>query len=125
MTIETKVYRKGKGSTREERGLELYCEKGSEIVRYLDRTFGVPSATEDGVVYVVDLQAGTCSCPNFVYRLGPLPVPTFCKHIYAAELYRAKAPAPPHELLVKPGKSPRRRRCCGFAKQEEQMGVAA
>ena len=57
----------GGGETRAMRGLELYRHRGDEIVAYLDGTYSVPSRTEEGVLYVVDLEAGTCDCPDSTY----------------------------------------------------------
>ena len=95
-----KVYRKATGheggETRAMRGLRLFRDRGSEIVTYLDGTYGVPSETEEGVLYVVSLEEESCDCPSFRHT-GET-----CKHVFAALLYRAKrrkggaaAPKPP------------------------------
>jgi predicted transcriptional regulator len=41
------------------------------------RYWTVPSATQDGVLYVVDIRKGRCSCPHY-QRVGQ-----FCKHMLA------------------------------------------
>ena len=76
--------------TRAMRGLALYRERGDEIVLYLDGTYGVPSRTEEGGLYVVDLEAGTCDCPDSTYGGHT------CLHAVAAEAKRAgmRRPAP-------------------------------
>jgi hypothetical protein len=56
----------------------LFRERGSEIVTYLD---GVPSRTEEGGFYHVDLDAETCECPDATCRPG-----TTCLHAFAAML---------------------------------------
>ena len=67
------------------RGLSLYRERGEEIVTYLDGTYGVPSRTEEGGLYVVDLEAGTCDCPDSTYGGHT------CLHSVAAEAKRREA----------------------------------
>lgn len=75
---------KGEGTTRAMRGLALYRDRGDEIVTYLDGTMGVPSATEEGVLYVVDLAEESCDCPSYRYSGKP------CKHVFSGLLYVAK-----------------------------------
>lgn len=71
--------------SRATRGLALFRERGGEIVSYVDGTFGVPSRTEDGVIYLVDLLgAETCSCPDRT------PDTEACLHMVAAEAKRAE-----------------------------------
>ena len=77
------VYRKGteEGGERARRGLRLFRERGGEIVLYpVTGEFGVPSESEEGVLYVVSLERGTCSCED-----RP-PKGEFCKHRIAARL---------------------------------------
>ncbi len=87
---------KGEGgrTTRCERGIALFRERGSEIVRYVDGTFGVPSRTEEGVIYHVDLERGTCQCADYlveaVNRNNPYHV---CLHQVCATIHAAKTAA--------------------------------
>ena len=88
-------------TTRAQRGLALYRDRGDEIVVYLDGTYGVPSRTEDGVLYHVDLEAGDprdrCECPDATCRK------VSCLHMVAAEAKRIG--------LARKSPAPRRRRC--------------
>ena len=77
--------------------MTLYRERGSEIVVYLDGTCGVPSRTEEDVLYHVDLEAGTCECPDAICRK------VSCLHMVAAEAKRIG--------LARKSPAPRRRRC--------------
>ena len=72
--------------TRAERGLALYRERGGEIVVYLDGTYGVPSRSVEGVIYHVDVERGTCECPDSACRKAT------CLHMVAAEAKRAEIP---------------------------------
>ena len=66
------------------RGLRLHRERGAEVVLYLDSTVGIPSETEDGGLYIVDLKEESCDCPSYRFTSEP------CKHVFVAILYRAK-----------------------------------
>jgi hypothetical protein len=70
-------------STREQRGLELYRERGEEIKHARGSIWSVPSCTRAGV-YLVDLRAGICTCPDMP------PAREVCKHTTAATIVRAK-----------------------------------
>ena len=70
-------------STREQRGLELYLDRGSEFVRVTRDTFLVPSSTKRRVEYFVDLAAETCQVRDQQRTGGPF------KHAYPAMLHRA------------------------------------
>ncbi len=97
-----KVYRKatGEGETRAMRGLSLYRDRGDEIVVYpTTGEYGVPSRTEEGVLYVVDLDAETCSCPDSSKGKHT------CLHLVAAEAKRREIA---HKEAPKP---PARKRC--------------
>jgi hypothetical protein len=72
------------GETRAMRGLQLFRRRGAEITVYLDGTYGVPSKSEESLVYCVDLEAETCECPDHEYKR------VTCCHQYAALIYRAK-----------------------------------
>ena len=58
-----------------------------EILTLGRNHFAVESFREGGVHYSVDLEAGTCSCPDHLYRRRE------CKHLQAA--LAASAPAVP------------------------------
>ncbi len=69
---------------RERRGIALYRERGAEIEHIKGRTWAVPSCSGEGI-YLVDLRAETCGCPDFEHREEN------CKHIYAAAIASAKS----------------------------------
>jgi hypothetical protein len=71
-------------STREQRGLELYRERGDEIKHVRGSVWAVPSCTRAGV-YLVDLRAGVCTCPDMP------PAGEVCKHTSAATIAHAKS----------------------------------
>jgi hypothetical protein len=71
-------------STREQRGLELYRERGEEIKHVRASVWSVPSCTRAGV-YLVDLADGICTCPDIP------PAGEACKHTTAATIVRAKS----------------------------------
>lgn len=75
-----------RGETRTQRGLQLFRAIGNEIAVYLDGTYSVPSKSEEGLVYHVDLEAETCECRDHEYRPSWGP----CCHQVAATIYRAK-----------------------------------
>lgn len=66
------------------RGLALYEERGAEIVAKPSGGFSVPSATDEGRSYRVNLASGKCGCLD--YRKTRKP----CLHVYAATIARAK-----------------------------------
>ena len=70
-------------SARLQRGIILAEERFEEIHRIAPYIWSVPSCTGAGV-YVVDLKAGECSCPD-----RP-PAPEKCKHLSAAAYKKAK-----------------------------------
>jgi hypothetical protein len=70
-------------STREQRGLALYRERGDEIKHVRRSVWSVPSCTRSGV-YLVDLADGICTCPDMP------PAGEVCKHATAATVARAK-----------------------------------
>lgn len=69
---------------RERRGIALYRERGEEIEHLKGRTWAVPSCSGEGL-YLVDLNAEICGCPDFERRGEN------CKHIYAAAIASAKS----------------------------------
>ena len=68
------------------RGLDLYSERGTEIVRLDEDLYRVPSATGEDTSYDVSIEAGKedCACRDFEIRR------TACKHVYAALVADAK-----------------------------------
>ena len=71
-------------STRGERGLAFYRERGDEIKHVRGSLWSVPSCTRPGV-YLVDLAGGVCTC-------GAMPpAGQVCKHETAAIIARAKS----------------------------------
>jgi hypothetical protein len=71
-------------STREQRGLELYRERGDEIKHVRGSIWSVPSCTRAGV-YLVDLADGICTCADLP------PAGEACKHETAATIAHAKS----------------------------------
>jgi hypothetical protein len=70
-------------STREQRGLALYHERGDEIKHVRGSVWSVPSCTRAGV-YLVDLADLLCTCADWP------PTDEVCKHTTAATIARAK-----------------------------------
>ena len=70
-------------TTREQRGLDLYRERGSEFERVSRDVFIVPSRTRRRLEYRVDLERQSCECYDHRRSGGP------CLHVYAAMLYAA------------------------------------
>ncbi len=71
-------------TTREDRALALYRERGDEIREVSADVFRVPSCTGRGT-YQVDYAEETCQCPDFTYR------DETCKHLLAVGVFYAKA----------------------------------
>jgi hypothetical protein len=71
-------------STREQRGLALYRERSEEIKHVRRSVWSVQSCTRASV-YLVDLRAGICTCPDVA------PAGKVCKHETAATIARAKS----------------------------------
>ena len=73
---------------RERRGIALFRERGEEIEHLKGRRWAVPSCSAGNPgLYVVDLEAETCECPDFEKRGDSFA----CKHIYAAAIARARS----------------------------------
>ena len=70
-------------STREQRGLALFRERGHEIREVGEDTYRVPSTTGRGY-YRADLAAGSCECRDHEHRGA------FCLHLVAATVAEAK-----------------------------------
>jgi hypothetical protein len=82
--IEKSLARPGRTrSTREERGIAIFDERGDEIEHVKGWTWLVPSCSGD-VLYGVDLKSESCECPDFEGRGLP------CEHVYAARIARSK-----------------------------------
>jgi hypothetical protein len=64
------------------RGLDLYRSRRSEFERITGDVIEVPGS-ERGAYYRVNLEAGSCECPDHRRRGGT------CKHLAAGELYRS------------------------------------
>jgi hypothetical protein len=69
---------------RERRGITLYRDRGEEIEHLRGSLWTVPSCSGEGL-YLVDLHAEICGCPDFERRGEN------CKHIYAAAIASAKS----------------------------------
>ncbi len=69
---------------RERRGITLYRDRGEKIEYLRGSLWTVPSCSGEGL-YLVDLRAEICGCPDFERRGEN------CKHIYAAAIASAKS----------------------------------
>jgi hypothetical protein len=73
--------------TRELRGLQLYRDRGKEVVRVYPGVYSVPSCSGE-TFYTVHLSPRErCDCPDYERHHKP------CKHLYAAVVAAAKARA--------------------------------
>lgn len=72
-----------KTTTRMERGICLFRERGHEIIEVAPGVYRVP-ASEGGGFYRVDLERGACECKDFENRR------CICLHIFAATIFAAK-----------------------------------
>lgn len=66
------------------RGMEMAREGGAVLLSTGE--WAVPSSRGDGRGYTVDLEAGTCSCPDHQYRRGASGRGVACKHIAVARV---------------------------------------
>jgi hypothetical protein len=69
-------------TTREQRGLQIWRERGAEIRHLSGSRWAVPSCSGT-CVYIVDLHQDTCSCSDAIWNGGG------CKHLIAASVARA------------------------------------
>lgn len=69
------------------RGMDLARENLAGVEARPDGTYAVPSSKGDKV-YVVDLDEGSCTCPDHEYR------GLACKHSTTARIYSELFPAP-------------------------------
>ncbi len=75
-------------TTRLQRGVRLFRERGAEITRTTGGTYHVPSATHEGQRYVVYLGEITCcSCPDSRRAKAK---GEYCLHVHAAGIAAAK-----------------------------------
>ncbi len=72
---------------RERKAREL---AGRVLPTDVENRYKVPSQSEDGVFYLVDLDENFCECMDFVWRGEKIGA---CKHILAARMYRDRASA--------------------------------
>jgi hypothetical protein len=72
-------------TTREARGLELYCEQGYRIT-YADGVWFIPTQNDETSVYevVIGRRGESCECSDFEFRGQS------CKHVFCALIARAK-----------------------------------
>ena len=73
-------------TTRQQRGIALFLERGEEIEHVEGWRWRVPSCSGSGV-YLVDLRAESCECPD----RPPSKAGEVCKHAVAATIARAKS----------------------------------
>ncbi len=71
-------------TTRQQRGIALFRERGEEIEHVEGWRWRVPSCSGLGA-YLVDLRVESCECPDHP------PEGEVCKHIVAAIIARAKS----------------------------------
>lgn len=73
-------------TTREERGLQLFLDHGTEIWRIEPHLYRVPSCTST-TVYLVTTRRGQehCPCPDHEHRGAG------CQHLIAARIFRSKS----------------------------------
>ena len=73
-------------TTRLQRGIALFLERGAEIERTTANTYRVPSCTGEGS-YLVYLDLRACLCPD---HRAAKAVGERCKHFHAAYVFAAK-----------------------------------
>lgn len=71
-------------TTREERGIALFSERGDEI-EHVKGWIWLVSSCSGNAPYAVDLKSESCECPDFQQCGFP------CEHVYAARIARAKS----------------------------------
>ncbi len=73
-------------TTRLQRGIRLFAERGHEIERIAAHTYRVPSCSGDET-YTVFTDMGCCSCPDHRHAKAAGEA---CKHRVAVEVFLAK-----------------------------------
>lgn len=73
-------------STRLQRGVRLFNDRGHEIERISAHTYRVPSCTGEGA-YVAYTDLRCCTCPDHIRAKAS---GERCKHVAAAEIVLAK-----------------------------------
>jgi transposase len=79
---------------RRERGLALAKSKATRFRHIAGGKYLVPSAQDGGAGYVVDTEAGACTCPDHEERA------VRCKHLWAVEFFRQEVTTPDGTTVV-------------------------
>lgn len=79
---------------RQERGLTIAKTKAKAFKQISANLFAVPSQSVSGAVYVVNVTASTCTCPDFEDRGLP------CKHQFAVKYHRREIAMPDGSTVV-------------------------
>ncbi len=74
-------------TTRLQRGIRLFAERGHEITRTTGGTYRVPSCSGEASYHVYLGEVTCCSCPD--HRRAKASG-EFCKHVHAAYIAAAK-----------------------------------
>ena len=74
-------------TTRLQRGVRLFAERGHEITRTTGGTYRVPSCSGEASYHVYLGEITTCSCPDSRRAKAS---GEFCKHVHAAGIAAAK-----------------------------------
>ncbi len=77
-------------TTRLQRGVRLFNERGAEITRTTGGTYRVPSCSGEASYHVYLGEVTTCSCPD---SRRAKQDGEYCKHVHAAYIFSAKARA--------------------------------
>ena len=73
---------------RQQRGAAILREKGSKIRQIVEGRYLVPSQAQNSGAYLVDMEAGSCSCPDFEERR------LRCKHLWSVLILTRKVDMP-------------------------------
>jgi hypothetical protein len=76
-----------KSTTRLQRGIALFHERGAEITRTTGGTYRVPSCSGEASYHVYLGEVTTCSCPD---NRRAKADGEYCKHVHAAGIVAAK-----------------------------------
>jgi transposase len=80
--------------SRRARGQALAQSKGKRFRHIVGSKYLVPSAQDGAAGYVVDVEAGQCSCPDHEERA------VRCKHLWAVEFFRSEVTTPDGTTVV-------------------------